>query len=92
MGVLVWLAGSAVAFVSAQLADFGRFHPLAELLVALCGGLTAGLVATWLDFGGFAEPDLRAFFFATFVSAFSLALTRLAVLALRWQSSEKRDS
>jgi hypothetical protein len=92
VGVLIWLAGSAVAFVAGRFADFGRFNAFAEALVVACSGLTAGLIATGLDFGGFAEPDLRAFLFATFVSALALALTRLAALALRWPSSQRRDS
>jgi len=89
VGILVWLAGVAVAFVAARLADLGRVHAAAELVVAASAGLTAGLIATALDFGGWAEPDLRAFTFAAVVSALSIALTRLAVLALRWPRSAR---
>ncbi len=86
MGILTWLGGAVLAFIAALLLDFGRFHPLAELFVAISGALTAGLVATWLDFGGYAEVDLRAFGFATLVAFLSIGLTRLAIAAQRWPS------
>lgn len=89
MGILVWLGGAAVAFTAARLLDFVRVHAIAELLVAFCGALTAGAVATLLDFGGWGEPDLRAFLFAALVSSLSIALTRLTVVALRWPEYRK---
>jgi len=90
MGILVWLAGSVTAFVAARIADFGRFHPAAEILVSVSGGVTAGALATWLDFGGWGEPDIRAFIFCAIVSSLSIALTRLAVAALRWPEYSRR--
>ena len=86
MGVLVWFSGAVIAFLAAQLLGFGRFHPIAELLVSCSGGLTAGLAATWLDFGGFGEADFRAFLFTALVAFLSIGITRLGVTALRWPS------
>jgi hypothetical protein len=91
MGVLVWLGGTAVAFLVARVLDFGRFHPLAELLVACCGGFTAGVAATWLDFGGISEPDPRAFAFAALVAFLSIGLARLTIAALRWPATRERQ-
>lgn len=90
MGILTWAGGALVAFVAAQLLDFGRFHPVGEIVVALSGGFTAGMAATWLDFGGFAEADLRAFLFSTIVAFLSIGLARLTLVALKWPESGRR--
>lgn len=91
MGVLVWLAGAVTAFVAGRVLDYGRFHAVAELLIAVCGGMTAGAAATWLDFGGWGEADIRAFVFCALVASLSIALTRLAIVALRWPEYSKEN-
>jgi hypothetical protein len=90
VGILVWFAAAVAAFVAGRLLDFGRFHPAAELLIAVCGALTAGAAATWLDFGGWGEADIRAFVFCALVASLSIALTRLAIAAMRWPEYSRR--
>ena len=82
MGILVWIGAGLAAFVAGRLLDFGRVHAIAELVVALCGTLTAGAAATLLDFGGWGEADMRAFLFCAAVSMLSIALMRLTIVAL----------
>lgn len=83
MGILTWLGAAIAAFILARIFSIGRFHPVAELVIAIVSALTAGLIATWLDFGGYAEPDWRAAVFAGLTALTSIALTRIAIVSLK---------
>jgi hypothetical protein len=65
MGVALWLGGGFVAFLLARIIPLGRpRRRLAELVFATVTALAAGVAATAMDFGGWAEADWRAGAFA----------------------------
>jgi hypothetical protein len=73
MGLVLWLAAGAVAFVVARIIPLLRqaqWWP--ELVATLLTALTAGFAATALDFGGWNELDWRAGTFA-FLCALAMA-------------------
>ena len=65
MGLLLWLAAGAAAFLFARIVP-SRRPPRwwGELMLALGAAPVFGLAATWFDFGGWREPDWRAGLFA----------------------------
>ena len=83
MGIALWLAGGVLAFVTARLIPHGRNGWVPEAIVAVLAAVALGLVATYLDFGGWEETDWRAPVFAAFGSLALLGLVRLFRLARR---------
>jgi hypothetical protein len=77
LGLLTWLGAGLLAFTAARLLSRHRQSWPRELVVALLLSLCAGVVATALDFGGWAEPDIRAFLFAALVAFAAIATLRL---------------
>lgn len=79
MGIAVWLASGGLAVILARIVPAGRPpSPAWEILTALGASLAAGLAATALDFGGWAESDWRARLFAFFAAAAAVGGTRCA--------------
>lgn len=77
MGVALWLAAGAIAFVIARFVPSGRPSALRlELAAALLAAALFGLLATSLDFGGLRELDWRAGLFALFGSLAILGAVR----------------
>ena len=73
MGVALWLGGGLAAFLLARIIPLGR--PAArtqELVFATVTAFVAGVAATAMDFGGWAEADWRAGVFA-FLGALAVA-------------------
>lgn len=76
-GLALWLASGFVAWLSARIIPPGRARRpskqwLGELAVSLVAAFALGVAATFLDFGGWREPDWRAGLFA-FLGAFAAA-------------------
>jgi len=85
MGIALWSVEALAAFGIARLIAPGRgVHWLAEVMVALLIGAVAGLVATYLDFGGWAEADWRAGLFVFFCCLAALGAVR-ATFLLAWK-------
>lgn len=85
MGIASWIAAGLVAFLA------GRAIPLArraawklELAVAVLIAGLLGLVATFFDFGGWAELDWRA---ATLVLLGAFASVGLTRTILFWKNT-----
>jgi len=79
VGIAVWLVSGGLAVILARIIPAGRPpSPAAEIVTALVAALVAGLIATALDFGGWAESDWRARLFAFFVAAAALGALRIA--------------
>lgn len=73
MGIALWITCGLLAFILARIVPSGRRRPwLGELAVSLFSAAALGVLATWLDFGGWREPDWRAGLFA-FFGAFAVA-------------------
>jgi hypothetical protein len=65
MGVALWLACGAAAFLVARIIPFLRSaQKWPEAVCAIVTALAAGFVATALDFGGWNELDWRGTAFA----------------------------
>lgn len=78
MGVALWIVSGFLAFATARIIPFDRSRRLApDLLAALVLSALAGVVATALDFGGWATLDWRAGAFCYCVTLAGLALMRL---------------
>jgi hypothetical protein len=61
VGVVFWLLCGGAVFAASRAIAAGRPERYTgELLLALVASLLAGLMATALDFGGWAEIDWRA--------------------------------
>lgn len=71
MGVAIWIGIGALAWAFARIVPAGRTHWAIELTITLVAASILGLVATALDFGGWAEADWRA---GLFVFLGSLAI------------------
>lgn len=83
LGLLSWLsAGVAAGLLSARLLP-GRpaLLRLPAILIGVGGAVTGGMLATWLDFGGLAGFDLRAFICAALASLAALLGWRTVNLA-----------
>jgi Co/Zn/Cd efflux system component len=83
MGAAAWLLAALLAFGLARIIPVHRTAAWLEVLVALLGSLLAGMGATAMDFGGWAEPDPRAFVFAFLISSALIGLTRAVSMAQR---------
>lgn len=85
MGIALWTAGGVLALVAARLIPHARPDGfVVEALVAIIGAISLGLVATWLDFGGWREMDWRAAVFAACGAMALVGLVRLGGLARRY--------
>ena len=83
VGIAVWLVSGGLAVILARIVPAGRpASPALEIVTAWIAALGAGLAATALDFGGWAEPDWRAGLFAFFVAAAALGVLRMANIGL----------
>ena len=79
MGIAAWLVSGGLAVILARIVPAGRpASPSVEIITALFAALAAGLAATALDFGGWAEADWRSRLFAFFVAAAALGALRIA--------------
>lgn len=77
MGIALWSASGVVAFTIARIVPVGRtFGRMAELMAAVVTAIAFGLLATYLDFGGWNEPDWRAALFALFGGLAAVGITR----------------
>lgn len=89
LGLFTWLGAGAAALLIARLLPQGRPAALwLELIVAIIAAVVAGMAATAMDFGGWAEPDARAFAFALAIALAVLAMGR-AVRLLNKQASTR---
>jgi hypothetical protein len=68
VGIALWLAGGAAAFLIARIVPWARRGWWLELAVTLTVALLLGVLATALDFGGWKELEWRAGLFAFFGS------------------------
>jgi hypothetical protein len=82
-GAGAWLVAALLAFGLARIIPVHRTAPWLEALIALLGSLLAGMGATALDFGGWAEADPRAFVFAFLISLALIGLRRAVSMAQR---------
>ena len=64
MGVALWIGSGVLAWAVARIIPFGRVQWAAELMMGIAAACLLGLLATALDFGGWAEIDWRAGLFA----------------------------
>ena len=60
LGVTLWLGSGTVALLLARAVPSRRRGLAAEASAALLTTVLLGLTATFLDFGGWSEPDWRA--------------------------------
>ena len=82
MGIALWVATSAAAFLFARMAPWRRRPGWAgELLVSIAAGLLLGALATALDFGGWSEPDWRAGLFVFRGTLAAAGMFRLTIPA-----------
>lgn len=73
MGVAIWIAAGLLAGALARVVTLGRTRrTVLEIAVASAASFAFGVIATALDFGGWAEADWRAGFFA-FLGALAAA-------------------
>ncbi|MCU1245029.1 MAG: hypothetical protein JWN02_939 [Acidobacteria bacterium] len=85
VGVGLWTIAALAAFGMARLIPPGReLHRVAERILAFLAGAAGGLVATYLDFGGWAEADWRAGLFVFFFALATLGAAR-ATFLLAWK-------
>lgn len=77
MGIALWAASGALAFLFARIVPIGhRGRWPGELIAAILTALAFGLGATYLDFGGWKELDWRAAVFAFFGAMTALGVMR----------------
>jgi len=91
MGLTLWLASGLVAWLIARIIPSGRTKKgwVGELAAALGAALVLGIVATYLDFGGWQELDWRAGLFAFFGAFAATGAWRLVQLR-RFRSTQPR--
>ena len=82
MGLTLWFAAGATAWILARFVPAGRTG-LSEGAAALLACAMAGTAATAMDFGGWNEPDWRAGVFCFCCAAAAIAMVRLVRLARR---------
>lgn len=84
MGIVLWLACGSAAFAASRMIASGRPASYAgELALGIAGALIAGLAATALDFGGWAEADWRAGLFSICVAFAAIFCSRAVRLTMR---------
>ncbi len=77
MGLILWIVAGLVTFTLTRFIETRRRGWLMELLVSVSSAVGAGVVATALDFGGWAVADGRSFAFAGVTSMLCVGLVRL---------------
>ena len=82
MGIATWLLSGVLAFALGRAIAVARPSYRSELLLVLIVAFAAGLTATALDFGGWAEPDWRAGLFAFLCAFGATGIFRLSRLVL----------
>ena len=81
MGIALWTACALVLFAAARFVAAGRpVRWIGELIAALTSAMLFGLLATFLDFGGWNELDWRAGAFVFFGAATFIAISRVVRL------------
>ena len=84
MGVTLWLLSAIAAFAGARFIAAGRpASVVAEIAIALLAAFAAGLAATALDFGGWAEIDWRAGVFTFCCAAAAIGVARTVAILRR---------
>ena len=79
MGIALWAAAGSLAFLLARVIPLARQRRwTAEIIAAVLTALACGLLATYLDFGGWQEPDWRAGVFAFLGAMAAIGLLRSA--------------
>ena len=80
MGFALWTVCALLLFAAARFVPSGRpARWIGELIVALVSAMIFGLLATFLDFGGWNELDWRAGLFVFFGAAAMVAIVRAGV-------------
>jgi len=78
VGIALWLAAGFVFFTIARIVPIARSpRPIPELLLSLVTAFLLGVLATALDFAGWAEPDWRAGLFTGCGSFAAIGLWRV---------------
>lgn len=77
MGFTLWLLAGFLGFILTRFIESWRRAWYVELGTATGSSLAGGLVATAMDFGGWAVPDARAFAFSGLASLLAVGLVRL---------------
>ncbi|HEX3070834.1 MAG TPA: hypothetical protein VHX14_19850, partial [Thermoanaerobaculia bacterium] len=84
MGIALWTACALLLFAAARFVPAGRpVGWIGELIAAFVSAMIFGLLATFLDFGGWNELDWRAGVFVFFGAAMAVAIVRIAGVASR---------
>lgn len=83
MGMASWVIAGIAVFGFSRMLRLAPLHWAIELPVAILTALCAGLVATAADFGGWSEPDPRAFAFCLLIALCAMPLLRLLRLSAR---------
>jgi hypothetical protein len=84
MGIALWILCGIAALALSRFIAAGRPPSMTgELIIALVSAFAAGLVATALDFGGWAELDWRAGVFVAFCSLAAIGGARAIGLLTR---------
>jgi len=92
MGIALWTACALVLFAAARFVPAGRpTRWIGELIAALTSAMLFGLLATFLDFGGWNEPDWRAGVFVFLGAAAVIAILRVARLTRSAGSRREPD-
>ena len=76
MGIAVWAIAGLISFSIARFIEIERRSWFFELAVSVISGLVSGVIATALDFGGWATADGRAFAFCGLVALLVLGILR----------------
>jgi hypothetical protein len=81
MGIALWTACALLLFAAARFVSAGRSGRwIGELIAALVSAMIFGLLATFLDFGGWNELDWRAGLFVFSGAAAAIAIVRVVRL------------
>jgi hypothetical protein len=83
MGVVLWIGSAVLAWAVARIIPSGRVHWAAELTLGVAAACLLGLVATALDFGGWAEIDWRAGLFTLLGALAALGCLRSVTIFRR---------
>src|SRR5258708_40032279 len=92
MGIALWTACALVLFAAARFVPWGRHvRWVGELIAALTSAILFGLLATFLDFGGWNEPDWRAGVFVFMGAAVVVAISRIVRLTRSGGARQEPD-
>lgn len=76
MGLLSWIGAAAASFLLTRVIEARRRAWWLELIAGLLGAVVAGIVATALDFGGWATADGRAVAFSGISALLAIGVLR----------------